>query len=135
MVAFKGRDVLVKVEDATTANTFNLLGGMRSPRLSINNETVDITSADDAGVRTLLDGAGVNSISISGAGVAIDDTAATDLETYARGNIQKKFQFVFGAVGTYEGTFVCTSFEYTGEYNGEAQYSASFESSGAVTFT
>ena len=37
--------------------------------------------------------------------------------------------------GTFEGPFDITSIEYSGEYNGEAQYSMSFESAGQITFT
>jgi len=44
------------------------------------------------------------------------------------------YQFLVPDFGTFTGTFMLTTLEYGGEYNGEVTYSFTFESSGAITF-
>jgi len=70
MAAQKGLDVVVKMNVSGSQTT---IGGMRSTSITLNDESVDITNKDSKGTRTLLAGAGVNSISISGSGVFTDD--------------------------------------------------------------
>ncbi len=136
MAAQKGRNILIKVgNDDGPPETFDTLGGVRSRTMTINNEVVDITDSDSAGMREILDGGGIQSMSISGSGVFKDDTAVNTLEGYARANGLQTYQFVAAGLGTYEADFLCASFEYAGEHNGEASYACSFESSGAISFT
>lgn len=135
MPAQKGRDLLLKIGDGGAPETFATLGGLRPTSLTINQEAVDVTSKDDAGVRTLLADAGVFSMSISAGGVFVDDAAWATFEVNVRGKTIDNYQIVVPDYGTYEGAFLPTSLEYAGEYNGEVTYSLSMESSGAVTFT
>ena len=51
----------------------------KSHSLKLNNAQVDITNKSSAGYRTLLSGAGVQSISISVNGVMTNDAAFADL--------------------------------------------------------
>jgi TP901-1 family phage major tail protein len=144
MAAQKGLDVLIEIN--TTGSTFVAVGGMRSSSITLNDESVDITNKDSKGTRTLLAGAGVNSISISGSGVFTNDTQEQLVRTsfQAQQNTSdgsssqtpayKDFKFTVPTLGTYTGSFQITSIEYAGEYNGEATYSMSFESAGYVTF-
>ena len=76
MVAQNGKDLLIKI-DMTGDGQFETLAGLRATRISLNAETVDVTSLDSSGGwRELLGGAGVKTAAISGAGVFKDD--ATD---------------------------------------------------------
>ena len=144
MAAQKGKDILIKIN--TTSTTYVTIGGLRSSSITLNDESVDITNKDSNGTRTLLAGAGVNSISISGSGVFTDDTAEQLVRTSFQGQqntsdgssaqtpAYKNFEFVIPDLGSYKGAFQITSLEYAGEYNGEATYSMSFESAGYITF-
>tara|TARA_R110000822_G_scaffold28193_1_gene83895 strand:+ start:640 stop:1077 length:438 start_codon:yes stop_codon:yes gene_type:complete len=144
MAAQKGLDVLIEIN--TTGSTFVAVGGMRSSSITLNDESVDVTNKDSLGTRTLLAGAGVNSISISGSGVFTNDTAEQLVRTsfQAQQNTSdgassqtpafKNFKFKISTLISYTGPFQITSIEYAGEYNGEATYSMSFESAGYVTF-
>ena len=145
MAAQKGKDVLIKIN--TSSSTYVTVGGLRSSSITLNDETVDITNKDSLGTRTLLAGAGVNSISISGSGVFTDSTSEVLVRTSfaAQQNTSdgssaqtpafKNFEFVVPDLGTYRGSFQITSVEYAGEHNGEATYSMSFESAGYIAFT
>ena len=135
MTAQKGRNVLVKYN--STGSTFVAVGGAREMTLTINNEPVDITNSDDAGVRKLLEGAGVNSISIKLQGVYVEDAAAAAIRTDASTNAHRSYQFVVpgSSAKTYEGSFMVASYEEAGSYNGAATYNLTLESAGVVTIS
>jgi len=114
--------------------------------LNVSDELVEITNKDNLVTRTLLAGAGVNSLSVSGSGVFTDSAAEVAVRTsfQAQQNTSngssaqtaafETFEFIIPNLGTYTGAFQITSLEYAGEYNGEATYSMSFESAGYITF-
>jgi TP901-1 family phage major tail protein len=143
MAAQKVLDVLMKIDISGTKTT---IGGLRSTSITLNDESVDITNKDSLGTRTLLAGAGVNSLSVSGSGVFTDSAAEVAVRTAfaAQQNTSdgssaqtaafESFEFIIPNLGTYTGAFQITSLEYAGEYNGEATYSMSFESAGYITF-
>ena len=75
MAAQKGKDLLLKIDDGT--GTFVTVAGLRTQRLALNADAVDVTHAESAGRwRELLAGAGVRRASVAGAGVFKD--AASD---------------------------------------------------------
>jgi TP901-1 family phage major tail protein len=144
MAAQKGLDVVVKLMLSGTPTT---IGGMRSTSITLNDESVDVTTKDQFGVRKLLAGGGVNSISISGSGVFTDSAGEVALrlafvgqQNTTNGTAANQtaafpsMQFSIPDLGTYTGSFQITSLEYAGEYNGEATYSMSFESADFITF-
>ncbi len=135
MAAQKGRNVLVKYN--STGSTYVAIGGSREATLTINNEPVDTTNSDDSGVRKLLEGAGVNSISVKLQGVYVEDAAAAAIRVDASTNAHRNYQFVMpGTVSkTYQGSFMVSSFEEAGSYNGAATYNLTLESAGAVTIS
>jgi TP901-1 family phage major tail protein len=135
MAAQKGKSILIKV-DSDGAGTFVTVGGMRSKSITINKETVDVTDSDSAGQwRELLAGAGVKSISLSGSGVFKDSASEGKVREYFFDDTMPEMQLIVPDFGTFEGPFDIPTLEYSGEYNGEAQFSMSFESAGEVTFT
>ena len=133
MAAQKGSAVLIK---QTISGTPTTIGGLRSSSITINDEMVDVTNKDSSNNRTLLANAGVFSMSISGSGVFTDSAAEIAFRSAALNAATLQiFSFIIPDLGTYSGTFQVTSLEYAGEYNGEATYSFSLESSGAITFS
>ena len=128
MSAEKGRLLILK--DASTA-----IAALRTNSIQLGAETVDITTKDSAGWRELLADAGIRSCSLQGSGVFTDDATQQALFTKLAAATLNSFTFEFESGDTLEGDFQVTSLEYAGDYNGEATYSASFESSGAITFT
>jgi TP901-1 family phage major tail protein len=134
MAAQNGKDLLVKI-DMTGDGLFETAAGLRATRLSLNAETVDVTSLESTGGwRELLGGAGVKTAAISGSGVFKD--AATDeraRQIFFDGETPD-FQVIVPGFGTLEGAFQITSFEYAGSHNGEATYELSLASAGALTF-
>ena len=135
MAAQKGRSILLKVGDGTSPGVFTTIGGLRSKNLTVNNETVDITTGDEAPWRLLLENAGIRSVAVSGSGVFEDGAAINTVEDLAFSGLFKEFQMVFQNGDIVEGDFQVTSFQYAGEHNGEQTYSISLASSGTITMT
>jgi TP901-1 family phage major tail protein len=134
--AQRGDQILLKLGDAASPETFTAVAGLRTKSMTINTETVDVTSADDTSKwRQLLEGAGVKNIAISGSGVFKDDTSLQNVNTAALAQSHDHWQVVVPGLGTFEGSFQISSLQYSGEYNGEATYDLSLESAGDIAFT
>ena len=134
MTAQKGKDLLLKVEDSPSSGTFTVVGGIRATGFSINNELIDATHKGSAGKRTLLEGAGIQSMNISGSGLFEDDTPFSLVRAAAEGNTPLNYQILVPGSSdrTYEGAFMITRFDYSGDYNGEVAYTLTLESSGTI---
>lgn len=134
MAAQNGKDLLVKI-DMTGNGLFETAAGLRATRISLNAETVDVTSLESTGGwRQLLGGAGVKTAAISGSGVFKDeDTDERARQIFFDGETPD-FQVIIPGFGTLEGAFQITSIEYAGSHNGEATYELSLASAGALTF-
>jgi len=107
--------------------------GMRSTAFTLDGESVEITTKDSAGWKTLKAGAGVIKMSISAAGVFQDDAAAKRLQVQAIAKTLDTFTIRFESGDEYWGLFQVLSVENAGEHNGEVTYSMSLESSGVIT--
>jgi TP901-1 family phage major tail protein len=133
MVAQKGRDLLLKVEDGEEG--YVTVAGLRSNRLSFNAQAVDVTDAQSAGRwRELLGGAGVQRASVSGSGIFKDQSSdALVRAAFFAGSILD-WQLVIPDFGTLAGPFQITALEYSGAHDGEVLFELSLESAGALSF-
>ena len=129
MAAESGRDLRISYDDGTG---MAVVAGARTDSLTFNNEAVDITDKDDAGVRAYLDDVAVKSMALSCTGVAKDATFASLAQAAASGTSLHDFQIEFGSFATYSGSFFITSFEVTGEQTDAMIFTMSLESSGAI---
>ncbi len=132
MAAQRGKALLLKIDISGTMTT---IGGMRSTSMTLNDEAVDITNKDSGSFRELLPAGGIQSMSISASGVFTDSTAETTLRSAYGTSAFKSYNVIVPDLGTYAGSFMIASLEYSGEYNGEATYSVTLESSGSITFS
>jgi TP901-1 family phage major tail protein len=132
MPAEKGSAFLLKVGNGATPPVFATVAGLRTTQLSINGELVAITSKDSGGWRELLSGAGVRSVSVSGAGVFTGSAAETRIKGNALGGAIDDYRLSFESGETMTGRFLVTRLDYAGDFNGERSYTLSLESSGPV---
>jgi len=134
-----GREMLVKIRTATGPDVYSTLCGLTAKTITINNEEIDVTTADCAapgGVLWTEVLTGVKRVSISGNGLFEDSAAEAVLNTLAMAaDTREAFQLIMPAFGTFAGTFHLSSAEYGGDQSGGVTYSMSLASSGAVTFT
>lgn len=132
MVAQKGRDLLLKVEDS---GSFVTVAGLRSKKLSFNAQAVDVTDAQSAGRwRELLGGAGVQRASVSGSGIFKDQASDALVRAAFFAGAILSWELVIPDFGTVAGAFQITALEYSGAHDGEMLFELSLESAGALTF-
>jgi TP901-1 family phage major tail protein len=136
MSAQPGRELLVKIGDGGSPETFTTVAGLRTTTFTFNATTVDVTNADSVNQwRELLAGAGVKSAAFSGSGVFKDAASDESLRAAFFNQTAPDFQIVIPSFGTIQGAFQIASLQYEGPYNGEVKISLSLQSAGALTFT
>jgi TP901-1 family phage major tail protein len=134
-----GRALLLKIGDGGENEVFSALAGINSKTLTINNSAIDVTTPDASAPGGILFASSLNglkSVSVSGDGVFLSDTAEARLNTVAmQADPVANFEIVVPTFGTYAGEFRVTSYEMGGETEGGVTFSTSLESNGTVTFT
>jgi TP901-1 family phage major tail protein len=133
MAVQRGKDILLKVDDGTAQ--FVTVAGLRTRRLALNTETVDITHSDSAGRwRELLDGAGVKRASITGSGIFKDATSDALARQLFFDGLIRAWQVILPDFGTITGLFQITALDYRGEHAGEMTFDVTLESAGPLAF-
>jgi TP901-1 family phage major tail protein len=134
MAAQKGKDLLLKLEDA--AGVFITVAGLRTQRLAFNADPVDITNQESVGRwRELLAGAGMRRASLAGSGVFKDAASDEKIRLAFFDALIKNWQIVIPGFGIVQGLFHISSLDYRGEHSGEVTFELALESAGALTFT
>lgn len=134
MAAQKGKDLLVKV--SSNGTTFTTVAGLRARSITVNAETVDVTSQESAGQwRELLEGAGQKHARIAGSGIFKDAASDAEVRGYAFLGAIKTWQIVIPDFGIVQGLFQITTLEFAGRHDGEVTFDMTLESAGELTFT
>jgi TP901-1 family phage major tail protein len=132
MAVERGSAFLLKVGDGAAVPNFATVAGLRTTQMSVNGEAVVVTSKDSGGWRQLLSGAGVRSVSVSGAGVFTGSAAEARIKASALAGVLDDYRLSFESGDSMTGRFLVTRLDYAGDFNGERSYTMSLESSGAV---
>lgn len=131
----KGRVFLLKEGDGTSPETFVTVAGLRPTAYTIDGESVDTSDKDGNGWRDLLDGGGITSMSITASGIFEDsESTQSNLRSRAIDKSLHNYQIDDGE-DILEGAFQVTSFEASGEHDGEQTFSVTLESAGEVSVT
>ncbi|MEG3176621.1 phage major tail protein, TP901-1 family [Sphingomonas sp. RB3P16] len=128
----RGSAFLLKVGNGAAPLVYATVAGLRTTQLSVNGEMVQVTSKDSGGWRALLSGAGVRSVSVSGAGIFTGSAAELRIKASALAGTIDDYRLSFESGETLSGQFLVTRLDYAGDYNGERSYTLSLESSGPV---
>jgi TP901-1 family phage major tail protein len=133
MSAQKGKDLLLKVDEGT--GTFVAVAGLRTRRLSLSADSVDVTDAESAGRwRELLEGAGVKRASLAGTGIFKDAASDALIRQLFFDGALRSWQVVVPSFGTVSGLFQIISLDYRGEHGAEVTFDIALESAGALSF-
>ncbi len=92
MPAEKGSAFLLKVGDGGLPPVYATVAGLRTTQLSINGDAVVITNMGSGVWRELLSGAGVRSVSVSGAGVFTGSAAETRIKSNALSGVLDDYE-------------------------------------------
>lgn len=136
-MTYSGRLLILHIENP--ANTYTAIAGLTDTTITINEQEVDITTKDSAGVRQLLAGNVLRSVSASGSGVFPDAAQVELLRVSALAGTHLNYRLLIPGDSTsggyFQGAFRITSLEYTGQHDGAAMYSVSLSSAGTVAWT
>lgn len=134
MAAQKGRDLLLKLDEAGNG-TFLSVAGLRSHAIAFNAQAVDVTHQQSAGAwRELLSGAGVKSAGVRGSGIFRDEAADASIRGLFFAGAVRPWSIVIPDFGTITGLFQITALEYAGKHDGEVTFELALESAGALSF-
>jgi len=137
-----GRELLIKIGNGATPETFTTVCGFDARSLNINNNFVDSTVPScniPSGIVEESGVYGVQSMVFSGsgkfdndsAGVALADAAL--LQSTSGSNPSINFQVLVPGWKTFTGPFLIESFNLSGSKEGNADFEATFRKGGAVT--
>jgi len=132
MSAEKGSAFLLKIGNGGNPPVFTTVAGMRTTQMSVNGEAVNVTSKDSGGWRDLLSGAGVRSVSVAAGGIFTGSAAEVRVKANALAGLIDHYELSFESGERMQGRFLVTRLDYSGDYNGERNYTLSLESSGPV---
>jgi TP901-1 family phage major tail protein len=134
MTAQRGKDLLVKIGDGGSPESFTTVAGLRATTLAFNAETIDVTNSDSADMWRELLAAGVKSATITGSGVFKDAASDAAIRAAFFAQALANWQIAIPSFGTVSGPFKVASLQYDGPYDGELKLSMTLASAGALTF-
>ncbi len=132
MPAQNGSAFLLKIGDGGSPVTYETVAGLRTTQMSINGDTVVITHKQSGGWRDLLSGAGTRSVSVSAAGIFLGSAAESAIRAHALAGTIDDYELSFDDGERLRGRFIVQRLDYSGDFNGERNYTLQLESSGAV---
>lgn len=132
MPAQNGSAFLLKIGDGGSPLTYETVAGLRTTQLSINGDPVVITHKESGGWRDLLSGAGTRSVSVSAAGIFLGSQSEASVQSHALAGTLDDYELSFEDGARMRGRFVVQRLDYSGDFNGERNYTLQLESSGAV---
>jgi TP901-1 family phage major tail protein len=132
MTAQKGSAFLLKISDGGASPAYQTVAGLRTTQMTIAGDTVVITNKASGGWRELLSGAGVRSVSVSAAGIFLGSAAEAQVRSNAMAGTLDDYELSFEDGEKLRGRFLTQRLDYSGDFNGERNYSLSLESSGPV---
>lgn len=132
MAAQKGAAFLLKLSDGATPAVYRTVAGLRTTQMSITGDAVEITSRDSGGWRELLSGAGVRQVSVNAAGIFLGSAAENQVRAQILAGTISDYELSFEDGAKMRGRFLVQRLDYSGDYNGERNYSLVLESSGEV---
>ncbi|MEO0462321.1 MAG: phage major tail protein, TP901-1 family [Pseudomonadota bacterium] len=132
MPAQNGSAFLLKIGDGASPVTYATVAGLRTTQLSINGDPVVVTHKGSGGWRDLLSGAGTRSVSVSAAGIFLGSAEESAVRAAALSGTIEDYELSFEDGERLRGRFLVQRLDYSGDFNGERNYTLQLESSGAV---
>lgn len=133
MAGQRGRDILLKIGDG--AGGFVTVAGVRASRIELNAGMVDATGMDSPDAwRELIAGAGTKTARVTGRGVFRDAASDARMRAVFFAGEAPDWQLVLPHFGVLEGAFQITQLSWSGTHEGEAEFSVTLESAGALGF-
>lgn len=137
MPQHKGRLLLIKVGDGESPEVFKNVCGVQTRSFNLSATEVDTTIPDcdspgDAVQRTAEPG--IVNRTFSGSGKWVSGTNSSLLLDHVTDATTFNAEVVVPGLGTYSGSWFVSEFEFSGEMEGNMDFSATFVAAGPLTF-
>lgn len=132
MPAQNGSAFLLKIGDGGSPISYATVAGLRTTQLTVNGDPVVVTHKESGGWRDLLSGAGTRSVSVSAAGIFLGSQAEGTVRAHALAGTLDNYELSFEDGEKLQGQFLVQRLDYSGDFNGERNYTLQLESSGPV---
>lgn len=129
----RGDLFLLKV-DTTGSGAFATVAGLRSTGLNARLKPVETTNKDSGGQRELLDGAGIQAFTLTGAGVFDSGSAHETVRSLFLARTRRDWRITRGDGSSLTAPCLVTALDFAGDYDGEETFSITLESAGVVSF-
>lgn len=133
------KDVLLQVGDGgSPTENFNTIAELKTVNITLNSDTVEVTSKDSGNWRELMTTAAVRSVEVQGTGNLTDDSYANVLWTNYFNENTSNYQILAsgtGGVGTFAGAFQITNLSIDSAERGVGTFNVTLSSAGTVTLT
>ncbi len=130
-----GNDFIIKIGNgATPTEVFTTIGGLRKADISIANRLVDCSNISFGKWRKLVSGAGIASVSVSGAGFFTDSAAEETMRARAFSGIANNYEILLGNNDKISGSFIVSAYKRNGNMDAVEEFIVALESAGEVSF-
>lgn len=138
MPQHKGRLLLVKIGDGASPEVFANVCGIQTRSFNLSATEVDTTIPDcenpgNAVVRTAEPG--IVNRTFSGSGKFVSGATSDILMDHVNAATVFNAQVVVPGLGEYEGSWMVSEFEFSGEMEGNMDFNATFVAAGPLEFT
>ncbi len=135
MTGHAGRRIAVRVHDGGDPGAYNLVAGLRARRIRLDGDRApDWRATGDNGWRRLVEGAGRQSVEVSGEGLFAGGPSDQRLLDIYFARSTPLFRLELGQMGVLSGPFSVTRLEIDGPQLAEAGLALTLTSAGPVTF-
>ncbi|WP_412063975.1 phage tail tube protein [Rhizobium sp. SYY.PMSO] len=124
-----GRTLLIKIGDGNSPEVFSNFCGLKTRSFTLSADRVDTTTpncANPGGKVVQTSRPGVQSVSFTGAGKAINGATMATFRGYVRNNEPFNAQVVVPGDGIYEAQWTVTNFELSGDETNTMEFSATW---------
>lgn len=131
-----GRLLLIKIK--TAPSTFDNLCGMKTRSFNLSANEVDTTTPNclnPGGPVQKTAEPGIVNRTFSGSGAFVSGSTQAVLMGHVRAGEKFEAQVIVPGEGTYEGWWMVSDFEFSGEMEGNMEFSATFGAAAALSFT
>jgi TP901-1 family phage major tail protein len=135
MAGQRGRDVLIRIGDGGSSETFASVAGIRARTISLSAGLIEATTTESPQAwRELVAGAGVKRAEVSGSGVFKDAASDALIQLAYFNGDTPRIQLVIPGFGVMAGPFLISELSYFGAHDDEAGFAIRLASAGVVTF-
>lgn len=134
MASLAGNTLVLSIGDGGTPEVFFSLGGVTLTSLSLQNRIVPADTLGSGVWRTLMNGVGPRTLSLSASGRFTGSAAEEHLRVAAYAGVARNFRVVLGTGNKFSGLFLVSAYERSGEVQGAQTYNVTLQSAGLIGY-